>query len=1487
MPLVPNDNSTFPDLLHTSGDAGEYKPQPGDPLVGQAAMQLENSVYAAWQWYSKPRFPVDPSFDVLNATRNSPYWENQRDAFIGVGSKAEWDYVAGQLDQRERAQRVLAAAGAGGQIAAMTAGLLSPTVLLPIATPVRGIQGIIIAAGLGAAGAGIDEAVLQAAQPERDKANMFFALGAGAILGGVMGGAAQLMKELPAESVLRNFKDLRQALENDMAAAKNAEAIPAPHEGSIELKRYGDEVVVRDVAGEVPSPKAWTVARSLETDSSPGGTVYRVLHDANTGETFTAPNKYATAEFEHLQFNNVLEANNWKEIKSKLDLALNTPREKVLVAARDLGYDAVRYEGKQGGELVALPKPDNGIVQEGPLAVPPSASPGVEASVLEDARGSPNSAGASAAQAAAGGAQVARPGSAGGLAPGPGVNILAKINPPARLAVQGELQTVRDTANDLSTGGLRHSENARFVPTSQGGTVHANQQTYDWYVYALTKTMDEHYADYFYNGRTQPPFPATRATLASVFRFTGEHMSKPEFNAAVGEALGNGGLHPVEQVRKAAAILRKEVYDPIFDQAKQVGLIDRDVEIFDPSYFSRMYDGTKIAKDPAGFLSVLRNHFAQQLQEQVNKTTERIQGQRKVLQQYLDDLALEQEQAKALREDLQRELEDLGESDAEVQIKALNREKRQLQRQLRQKEIRGFENRQAAEERVDQAKATIKTLQQGAAATLEKKKRLGARLRTLGRSAWAIEEKRAKVLDRIAATENSALLSLNGVLKRGKRLQLDINKLDAKMLKEKSDKLFNQLLNATNSLDRHMERIAKLKLDNEDELAKVYMDSRVATMERQRARIANLQDRASNIDDLQANRDVMLEILQDLQEEANGMVNQINLARGKRIAKLEERAKKLDPKVVEEWIKKAKDKQTAREIATNERFRQLGLSDYTPEQGTQLIERAAHDMALNTSAKIEKLDGRITGLHMIGEERGPELQRTLQIPQSKLNPYLVTDAERVTRNYIRQMSGDIELKRKFGDVNLKTRFTEIREEYQAKRDQMIKDGASESELLAFKKRYDGYLRTLEALVMRVRHTWGIPDNPNGFAARAGKAMLSLNTLRFMGTVLVSSFSDPAIITMKHGLTRTMAVPFKAFTEDLKNLKLAAREVKLAGAALDPYTHSRALSFAELMDDNVGHSAPERALHTASAKIGQIALFDYWTGAMKQWAGILDIAKLMDSIDLVVNGGGTAKELQEAVTHLANGGFDEHLARRVWDEVQNGGGQKVNGIWLPNTENWVDEEAKRTFRAALAQFNQDAVITPGLEIPLTANSSIGTKMLFQFKSFSLSSTSKVIGAGLQRRDAELFQGMALSLALGALSYYTWATLVGGKPYEDMLNAPLSKWMDEALARSGLTGAFGEIQRVGERIPAVAPFVNFSGQRTTQRAGESLVEAALGPSYDLATTASNVLLGLDSPTRSTLHQLRLLTPLQNIFYLRRIFDLVEGAIAEHLPEKRTNQ
>lgn len=565
--------------------------------------------------------------------------------------------------------------------------------------------------------------------------------------------------------------------------------------------------------------------------------------------------------------------------------------------------------------------------------------------------------------------------------------------------------------------------------------------------------------------------------------------------------------------------------------------------------------------------------------------------------------------------------------------------------------------------------------------------------------------------------------------------------------------------------------------------------------------------------------------------------------------------------------------------------------------------------------KITGLSTSVAGLDILHGPRGPELARTLNLKYETKKKWLHRQPEFVMRRYIRQMAADVETYRATGSPNAASVFREIEEEFDGLRRALdvepevvprrilgvpvpgtaraAEGGLGEAEkaksLEALRKAQLSVTADMRVLVERHRHLRGIPDNPEGWAFRGGRMAMDMNVVRLMGTVVPSSMSEVARATMKRGLLSSFRDGFAPLVSDLARVKMTRKEARELGIAWDPITHNRLQAVFDLMEDNgLPRSGAEKVTGFMANKMGLVAGFDRWTAEMKLIASSVGMSETSRALRLVVEGGGSAKELTRARTFLAAHGVDEPLAKSIWAQfnVEGGSTEFAEGVRLPNTEAWQDYQAMTAYRALLGKFVDDTIITPGLDRPSWVDANTGAKMLAQFRSFTFTSTNRVVMAGLQQRDMAAVSGVMFSLAMGSLSYYIWGMTVGGRAKEEMLSGNLDKWADEAIARSGLLGIFAEAQRVAERIPGLNKFATFSGTPVRNRQPTSLLGSIAGPSYDLAERMAKTVMGMEEPTQNTLHQVRLMAPGQNLFWWRQMMDKIEDAAgsAMELPERR---
>lgn len=576
--------------------------------------------------------------------------------------------------------------------------------------------------------------------------------------------------------------------------------------------------------------------------------------------------------------------------------------------------------------------------------------------------------------------------------------------------------------------------------------------------------------------------------------------------------------------------------------------------------------------------------------------------------------------------------------------------------------------------------------------------------------------------------------------------------------------------------------------------------------------------------------------------------------------------------------------------------------------------------------------------------------------------FLERDADMLARAFTRSISADTELYRRF-KVNFrsdeefrldKTKFRGKKDDPQsgipwvkqaiAEIDQArieadkLEPKAKAREMEKIAKEEREFVRDINVLVGRLRHTWGQPADPTAVGHRMAKAVLQLNTMRLMGSVVLSSIPDLARPILKYGFTNTMKDGVLLMMRDMKAYQMLAKEAQYAGTGIDLYNHGRMMTLASQFEESeYAGTMVERLMQYGTSKIGIVGMFDIWNQELKKFSAAVLASDLSRAIEASGKGTPSAKDLKL----LGGLNISQNKAKAMYRLMENGGGARTaNGVLLPNTEDWVklsdefiaNEAAKlqssyekfgikpqgfkdvkrkltsddfktaatsaalkerkdlvRAFRAALARGVDDTVITPGLERPNWMDGSSLGLLIGQFRSFTMSSTFKAVMASAQDARAgnmaPMAAGVMFSLALGMLSYYTWAHTVGGRTRERMLNEldaalngdeqAMARWADEAITRSGLLGVFAEAQKVAERTPGLAPYATFAGVPPARSPYLNPAMELMGPWLGAVENLGRIAVTADDPTSETFRNAKQLMPYQNLFYLRQIFDWMNEA------------
>ena len=516
--------------------------------------------------------------------------------------------------------------------------------------------------------------------------------------------------------------------------------------------------------------------------------------------------------------------------------------------------------------------------------------------------------------------------------------------------------------------------------------------------------------------------------------------------------------------------------------------------------------------------------------------------------------------------------------------------------------------------------------------------------------------------------------------------------------------------------------------------------------------------------------------------------------------------------------------------------------------------------------------------------RGPLKERTLLIPDERINEFLDRNIMRVGKKYMHTMGSDVGLTQKFGSTDMNRAFRKISDEYDNLRLQAAQkhgydsfdfEGRSDvpeglqNDLQSLDKSQRRDQELLSGIRDRLRGMYGMGGNPYSMSMRAYRVIKGINYLRSLGMMPISAMSHVAKIPAVHGIERVMGDGVGAMMRNMKQFKLSASEGKLANAGLEMASNYTQMALAGIDDHYDKLTGAERGLQYMTDNFRFVTLMGPEIAAMKQMAAVISQTRSLEAIESLVKGESITGDEQ---ARLLKFGIDNSMAKRMWSEV-NTHGVKQDDIWWANTAAWSDKEAAEAYRMALQREVDRIIVTPGQEVPLFMSKPLGS-MLMQFRSFATASMQRTLLSGLQQRDSKVLGGALCATGLGMLSY--WAKT----PNEELSSDP-KVWIGEGIDRGGMFGWLDDLNGAVESATA-----NHVGLRPMLGApprgrwdNSKAATAVLGPTYG---TVFNTLAPLAHDAASgninqfDVHRVRQMLPYNNVFYMKKLFDAGESGI-----------
>lgn len=500
--------------------------------------------------------------------------------------------------------------------------------------------------------------------------------------------------------------------------------------------------------------------------------------------------------------------------------------------------------------------------------------------------------------------------------------------------------------------------------------------------------------------------------------------------------------------------------------------------------------------------------------------------------------------------------------------------------------------------------------------------------------------------------------------------------------------------------------------------------------------------------------------------------------------------------------------------------------------------------------------------------RGPLHVRDFAVPYDIAKPWLSHDLNQSLGNWLRTMVPDTALWERFPGEGpaMTSRYRAIQEEYAA----LARAAKSAKERTALNKEKDNVIATIDGVVQRIR---GTANNTVGLSGRIGENVRRINQMADLGFAAITSIPDFAGPVLYHGLMNTFGdgwAPYASYLAGNPDLaRMSKQELRAAGIAVEIENTSRGNALAETTQAYHPQTKAERALKWASDRFFLLNMQAQETNAAKRIAGRVAGASLLRAIEAEVAG----KATQKQVVALRESNISPELSRRIWDQFNaDGGGVTIDGTYLPNTNNWVDEGAKTHYLSALLRDVDRAVVTPGQEKPLWLSTNAGA-LLAQYKGFTIAATNKLLISGLQRADAATLQGVLVSVALGVMSYRL-ATLLRGQEWPERPQDVIK----EGLNRSGILAGMEEVNMFAAKMSGgVVDWHRLYGadKPLSRNTNRTILSSVLGPTAGKIENINKVTsaVGRGDWNESDTRALRRLIALQNVWGLNWAFDGVE--------------
>jgi len=1002
-------------------------------------------------------------------------------------------------------------------------------------------------------------------------------------------------------------------------------------------------------------------------------------------------------------------------------------------------------------------------------------------------------------------------------------------------------------------------------------------------------------------------------------RKAGLPMTRRQFDEAVGMAMRREDVGENDFVTRAAQSYRKEMFDHFKVMAQNTRgsdgkpLLPEDLQVVGaPSYLTRMPSQERLVNDEMGFKRTVAGYYEGAFRNEYQKAADATRARLAALDQEITDLKLSPEDRATTMDAIDKRL---------AEIETINAREIDLLGQintLRQQATKAAEsgNKKAARTAREEASRLYAEGGDTLRAFLKERSDLRQRQRRVDLNYAGLQEREDRIMQQLADIDEGNYRAMNRLIDRGMKAEREMVKLDPAQKVEKIAQLREQFAAVVQRSEKSAQRLSDMfRKQAEQEIAaiqKAIKDRQAGGMREALAGTGEAKAEAKSREGSKAiseaiNKNAKAEAVRSEQlsriarrlEEAEaldpdgqilelkralnelaGQASNTSLGRGEKAQRLMDRAKKLDPKKLDERVEaiSAIKRDIEQEFYGRWEVKRSGQGvDLDIANAKPRFNDYAQDVArqiFNHYTGRSETAGTVPDF-AVPLATGPLKERTFNIPDQMIEPWLESDITRIAERYGRTMSAQIELTRRFGRADMQDQLTRMSQQYMDLRERVgLANTADEAlEIMGqqpgTKDAFDAWRRkedinkvTKERIVQFLTtDEQGATDDLKGVRdlilgrykmdqnqgdwATISRGLLAFNYIRAMGGAVIANLGDLYRGAMVHGLRRFMGDGLGPLVSNLEGFRASVKEAQLAGQVGEKWLHQRLATFAEIGDPYGKGNAVERLMENASRVASKWNGLQYFTDFSKSLASVMSQARMIDGV--------MAGKDQKYLRFL---GIDGFMEGRIKEQLS-AHSRVIDGVRVAETNRWTDEEAVRAYRAALSKDVDSITVERSVgDVPLFANTPTG-RLLLQFRTFNMAANQRVLLRGLQEDQARFVGSIVALTSIGILVTVARSWRGGDDRWEKFKQSANNPGylIAEGLDMSGLFTIPFEISNTVEKLtqpsgfsfnpiktPMMAAFPGRSQQgQSTRFMSRDPLTAVLGPSAGLPMTAARALGG----------------------------------------------